>query len=176
MPGATLIAAWGVLGVLVLFGNAVWRLTPLALEPIADGSLTAWQGVLYAAWVVFNAWAEGYRAFQRAFGPRVVRRAFELAADPRPLRVALAPAYCLSLFAAPRRRVAIAWATIGGVASLVVAVRLVPQPWRGIIDGGVVVALAWGFVVMVVEFARAVVLTCADRHRAAGARRPSESS
>ena len=36
------------------------------------------------------------------------------------------------------------------IAILVALLRLTPQPWRGIIDGGVVVALAWGSLVMLV--------------------------
>jgi hypothetical protein len=33
-----------------------------------------------------------------------------------------------------------------GVVALVLIVKSLPQPWRGIVDGGVVVGLAWGLV------------------------------
>jgi F0F1-type ATP synthase membrane subunit a len=37
-----------------------------------------------------------------------------------------------------------------GIVVLVLLVRAVPQPWRGIIDLGVVVGLAWGIISIVV--------------------------
>jgi hypothetical protein len=144
------IFAWGVGGVLVLFARALVRLTPMAWQPIEDGSLTPVQIGIYAAWVVFNAYGEGYRAFQKAFCPRVVGRAHQLASEPRPLHALLAPLYCLSLFHANRRGKTVAWVMLVLISVLVFLLRITPQPWRGIIDGGVVVALAWGAVVMLV--------------------------
>ena len=145
-----LVFAWGVGGVLLLFGRALLRLTPLAWQPIKDGSLSALQIGLYAAWVVFNAYAEGYRAFQKAFCPRVVARAYHLAQDPKLLHALLAPAYCLSLFHANRRGLTVAWVMLAVIALLVWLLGVTPQPWRGIIDGGVVVALAWGVIAIAV--------------------------
>jgi hypothetical protein len=43
------------------------------------------------------------------------------------------------------------------VLCLIGLLRHVPQPWRGIVDGGVVIALAWGAAAIVVFFLRAVV-------------------
>ncbi len=154
--GAILIASWGVLGVLLLLGQALYRLTPLAIEPLADGSLTTFQAVLYAGWVVFNAWAEGYRAFQLRFSPRVVARAFHLGNHPRALFVAFAAPFCMSFFHATRRGKIVAWGILAMIVTLVVLVRQLPQPWRGIIDGGVVVGLAWGVLAILYYFARAI--------------------
>lgn len=142
---------------LALLGRALYRLTPIAIEPIADGSLTPALWALYLGWVVFNAYGEGYRAFQKAFCPRVVARADHLAKAPRPLwHALLAPAYCLSLFHANRRGRTVAWCMIGGIALLVVLVSRAPQPYRGIVDGGVVVALAWGCLVLIALYLRAL--------------------
>lgn len=151
-----LVFLWGVGGVLVLFVRALVRLAPMAWQPIADGSLSAFQIGLYVAWVVFNAYGEGYRAFQKAFCPRVIGRAHLLASDPRPLHALLAPFYCLSLFHANRRGMTVAWVMIVVIAMLVFLLRITPQPWRGIIDGGVVVALAWGALVMLVLAAKTI--------------------
>jgi hypothetical protein len=139
-----LIVAWGVFGVLALIAQAMWRLTPLALEPILGDTLTPAQATLYGVWVVLNAYAEGYRGFHKSFSPRVVSRALYLAREPRPLHVLLAPAFCMSLFHATTRGKRVAWGITLGVIALVVLVRAVPQPWRGIIDGGVVVGLFLG--------------------------------
>ena len=146
-----LVLLWGVFGVLALLGRALWRLTPMALEPILDGSLGWMHIALYVFWVIFNAYGEGYRAFQKAFCPRVVARAHHLAQNPRPFwHALLAPAYCLSLFHANRKGLTVAWVMIACIALLVMLLRVTPQPWRGIVDGGVVVALAWGALVLVV--------------------------
>lgn len=153
---AWLIVLWGVLGVVAVCTQAVVKLTPRALEPILDGSLGAFHWALYASWVVVNAYAEGYRGFQKAFAPRVVARALHLARDPRPLRVALAPLFCMALFAATRRRLIVSWAIVIVVTLLVMGMRFVPQPWRGIVDGGVVVGLAWGTAAIVVQLAVAM--------------------
>lgn len=143
-PWSYLIASWGVFGVLGLLAQAMWRLTPLALEPLQSDSLSPAQATLYVVWVVFNAYAEGYRGFHKRFSPRVVSRALHLAREPRPLHVLLAPAFCMSLFHATPRSKLVAWSVTLGVIALVLLVRAAPQPWRGIIDGGVVVGLFLG--------------------------------
>ncbi len=155
-PTGKLIALWGVAGVLALLGQAIARLTPLALEPVLDGSLTSFQWVLYVGWTLFNAYAEGYRGFQRAFSPRVVARAVHLGHNPRPVFVALAPAFCMALFHARKKNLIIAWSVLVGIVLLVTLVRMLPQPWRGIVDAGVVVGLLWGSVSIVVLAARAL--------------------
>jgi hypothetical protein len=141
---------WGVLGVLALFARALVRLAPMAWQPIADGSMTALHIALYVAWVAFNAYGEGYRAFQKSFCPRVIGRAHHLASNPKLLHALLAPLYCLSLFHANRRGLTLAWVMLAVIAALVWLLGITPQPWRGIVDGGVVVALAWGAVALVV--------------------------
>jgi hypothetical protein len=146
----TITFLWGVSGVLLLFARAIVRLTPMALAPIAERSLSPLQIALYVAWVLFNAYSEGYRAFQKSFCPRVVGRAHQLASAPTLLRALLAPCYCLSLFHANRRGLTLAWSMLAIIAVLVWLLRITPQPWRGIIDGGVVVALGWGALVIVV--------------------------
>jgi hypothetical protein len=145
---------WGVAGVLLLLARAITRLAPMAWQPIAERSLSPGQIALYLAWVVFNAYGEGYRAFQKSFCPRVVGRAHQLASAPTLLRALLAPCYCLSLFHANRRGLTLAWSMLAIVAALVWLLRITPQPWRGIVDGGVVVALTWGTVVLVVLAAK----------------------
>jgi hypothetical protein len=153
-PLAWLAAFWGVGGVLLMLGNAVYRLTPIALEPLWAGGLLWWHGALYVGSVAFNGYAEGYKAFQKAFSPRVAARALHLARHPRPLHVVLAPAFCMGLFHATRKRMLTSWIILIAVVGVVIAVRLLAQPWRGIIDAGVVVGLSWGIVATLVYFGR----------------------
>lgn len=139
-----LVLLWGVLGVVALLSQAIYRLAPLAWEPIRDGNLSTFQAALYAGWMVFSAYSEGYRGFQKRFCPKVVNRALYLANNPRPLYVLLAPAFCMALFHATKRGLITAWGISLSVVGLVILVRTFPQPWRGIIDGGVVLGLSWG--------------------------------
>ena len=136
-------AVWGIAGCFALFGRAIWTLTPVAVEPLRQG-MTAVQWGLWGAWVVFMIYSEGYRGIHQKFAPRLVVRAVALAHNPRPLHVILAPAFCMGLFHATRKRLIVSWCVLLGIVSLVVAVRHLEQPWRGIVDGGVVIGLALG--------------------------------
>lgn len=150
-----LVEVWGVFGVVALLVQALWRLTPLALDAIVGG-LTPLQWVLLCVWVVINAHAEGYRGFHRRFSPRVVARAQWLATHPRPGLVLLAPVFCMSLIYASRRGLIVARAVLAGIVAIVIGVRMLEQPWRGIVDAGVVVGLGVGLLSMLYFYARAL--------------------
>ena len=138
-------AAWGVGGVLALLARAIWSLMPVALRAFeTPDPLPVSHGILVALWVAFMCHAEGYRGIQRTLGPRVVVRAAHLARNPRPSHVVLAPLYCMGLVHATRPRRLRSWAFVVGMVALVALVRLVPQPWRGYVDTGVVAGLGWG--------------------------------
>jgi hypothetical protein len=142
-----LVAVWGVALVSALLLRAVGRLTPLALEPLRE-PLAGWVIVAYALSIAFNGYAEGYRAFQLRFCPRVVSRAIYLGRTRNPLHVILALPFCMSLFHSTKRQMIVSWIFVAAIATIVVLIRWVPQPWRGVIDAGVVVALGWGVLVM----------------------------
>ncbi len=140
--------AWGTGGVLLILSSAVLRLAPVAWSALVSG-LRWWQLGLFAASVGFMAYSEGYRGFQRGFSPRVVARALQLAENPRPLFVLMAPLYCMGFFHATRKRMLVSWCLTAAIVGMVIMVKGLPQPWRGIIDAGVVVGLVWGMVALV---------------------------
>jgi hypothetical protein len=150
-----LVASWGVLGVLGLLGQASFRLGGRALEAL-ESDLSGPQLATLVAWTVFNLYAEGYRAFQKRFSPRVVVRAFHLARFPQPLHVTLAPFYCMALLHAAKRERIVAWSTVVMIMGFILLLRHIPQPWRGIVDAGVVAALLWGAGAILVLFGRAL--------------------
>ncbi|MEN9581413.1 MAG: hypothetical protein RJA70_4422 [Pseudomonadota bacterium] len=117
--------------------------------------LTALQWGLCLSWIALSAYGEGYRAFQLRFAPRVVVRALYLAHHPKPLHVLLAPLFCMGFFHASKRGKILAWGTTLMVLCFILLLRQVPQPWRGIVDGGVVVALLWGSLAIVVFYVKA---------------------
>lgn len=135
---------WGIGGLAFMLGEALLRLAPVAWEPIASAELSPLQWLVYGTWVVFNGYCEGYRGFQRSFSPRAAARAHHVALAGSLLDVLLAPLFCMSLFHASRRGLTVAWLLLVGIVLLVLLVKSLPQPWRGIVDGGVVVGLAWG--------------------------------
>jgi hypothetical protein len=155
-PRLTLIGLWGIGGVAALLVQAIIRLTPLAIEPFEAGMLGGVHLLLLAGWVAFSAYTEGYRAFQRQFTPRVVARAQHLSAHPRLLHVLLAPAYCMGFFHATRKRLIVSWTVTTLVVLAIIAVKMLAQPWRGIIDAGVVIALAWGVIALAYFTVRAL--------------------
>ena len=83
-------ALWGVAGIMVLLGEAVYRLVPIAIGAF-ESSFSALQWSFLVVWVVAMAVMEGYLGFQRSFSPRVAARAKYLTEHPNPVRSLLAP-------------------------------------------------------------------------------------
>tara|TARA_R110002096_G_scaffold436038_2_gene665833 strand:- start:101358 stop:101900 length:543 start_codon:yes stop_codon:yes gene_type:complete len=147
-------ALWGIFGFVLILCQAVVRLAPLAWQPIGDGTLEPLHWALYGGSILFNGYFEGYKAFQLQVAPRVVARASHLASHPKLLHVIFAPLFCMTLFHATRKRLVISWLVYAGIITIVVAVRQLSQPWRGIVDAGVVVGLSWGIIAIVAMFVR----------------------
>jgi len=134
---------WGLLGVVALL---IRPLIPLSGEAwrALHGPLTPVHWAFVLLWVPFMAWTEGYRGFHTRFAPRAAARASWLAENPTPLRVLLAPLVCLALFHVRRSTLIARVILITAIVGVIVSVRLLPPPWRGLIDAGVVVGLGWG--------------------------------
>lgn len=94
--------------------------------------------------VIYMAYAEGYKGFHLGFAPRVVVRARYLAAHPRPIHVMFAPLFCMGYIYATRKRQILSFALTLMIVCFVLIARMMPQPWRGILDAGVVVGLSLG--------------------------------
>lgn len=142
-------AIWGVIGVAMLLLFAIARL----LGNVHESLLVPWHWYHYCALafsVLFMAYQEGYRGFQRGFSPRVAARARHVMENPRKRFVVFGPLFCASYFHASRRRQITAISVTLGIAVLVAVVRHVAQPWRGIIDAGVMVGLVWGVISLVI--------------------------
>ncbi len=148
-------ALWGFSGVVALLGCAIWRLAPRALEAF-QSPLTGWQWTFLVGFAIFMLVAEGYRGFQKKFSPRTAARVKHLRDHPRPLHVLLAPAFCMGYFHAKRKTQVVAICLTLGIVLLVVLVRLLPSPWRGIVDFGVVLGLSYGIASFAVFTAQAL--------------------
>ena len=142
-PVAWLVFGWGLLGVSGILLSPILRLGVVALETVQAG-LTPVQWGVTAVWCVFMVYAEGWRGFHKQFSPRVVVRALGLAASLPALPAVLAPFTCMGLLHATRKRLIVSWCLLIGIVLLIVGVRQLPAPWRGIVDVGVVLGLSTG--------------------------------
>lgn len=138
-------AIWGFTGVSLVLGSAIYRMFEQA-EGLFSDELTMIQWTVLVGNVLFMAWSEGYKAFQLGFSPRVAARLRYLKENPTPALVILAPLFCLGFFHATKKRKIITYSLISGLIVLIMLVRLLPHPWRGIIDVGVIVGLGWGLI------------------------------
>ncbi len=139
-------AWWAVVGFSALMLWAIWRLSHVVAEGLV--APLEWQHwLLLLANAVFMAYSEGYRGFQLGYSPRLARRVRNLRAAGRPLDCLLAPAYVMGFFAAPRRRLLTTYLVTAGIIGLIVLFHQFSQPWRGILDAGVVIGLTWGLIV-----------------------------
>ncbi len=148
-------ALWGLGGVVALLASATCRLAAVALQAF-DGPWALPHWVALIAVLCGMGYAEGYHGFQRRFSPRVAARARWLRSHPRPLLVALAPLFCMGFLHATRRRRIASFCLAAGIVLLVLGVGMLDQPWRGIIDAGVVLGLAWGVASLLVFGHRAL--------------------
>lgn len=142
-------ALWGLVGICLLLGGAIYRLGGIALQTL-DLSLSWYHWLALAFSIVFMGFAEGYRGFQKAFSPRVAARIHYLSRNVTPVRLLLAPAFCMGYFHIQRRRQIVTICLTLGIIALVQLVHMLAQPWRGIVDAGVVVGLAWGLVSLLI--------------------------
>ena len=76
-------------------------------------------------------------------------------AAPTTARVILAPLFAAGFFGGSRREQIGAFLGTAAIIALVLLVHRLEQPWRGILDAGVVTGLTWGVVATVALSARA---------------------
>lgn len=160
-----LVQAWGVLGVACYLSYGVKKVVPIVRQGI--GAITTpWQWGLFAATLGFFGYVEGYKGFQLGFCPRVVSRAWAVSEDfgggggsrsakeSAPMwHKALAPAFCIGYFHGTKARVISSWVVTSVIFLVVIGVRRLPNPYRAILDAGVIVGLMWGTISVLVLFA-----------------------
>lgn len=135
--------AWGILGFTVLVARALLGMSP-EIENMLATPLNAWQQIGLVVIVLVFGLVKGYFIFRQRFCRSYASRIGELSLQPVKLLYAvLAPLYCLNLIGAERRQLVRGYAIIAGIILMIVSVKFVPAPWRGMILTGVAVALTW---------------------------------
>ncbi len=136
-------AVWGVLGVFLLIGSAVYRLIPIAMDALTQ-TLAWYHWTTLLLLLLLMLYSEGYRGFQLGFSPRVAARAKYLRDHARFWHVLFAPLFCMGYLHATKRRQRTSILVTVTIILFVVSVHRLVQPWRGIVDIAVVAGLAWG--------------------------------
>ena len=140
-----LAALWGIGGFVAILVIALYRLIPVTLAAF-EWDFAWWHWVLLIVNTLAMAYYEGFKGFQRGYSPRVAARAHYLQLQGKPLDCLLAPLFCMSFYAAPRRRRIATWILTIFITIMIVLFQYLPQPTRGILDAGVVVGLSWGLI------------------------------
>jgi len=149
-------AVWGVTGVVLLLGYAIMRLIPITLAAFSI-KLFWYHWLVLVLNTGLMAYLEGYRGFQKGFSPRVAARARYLKENPRLLHALLGPLFCIGYFHATRRLKIAMLALTMGIIILIFLVHFLDQPWRGLVDAGVIVGLSWGVISLVLFSIRAII-------------------
>lgn len=139
-------AVWGIAGIILILASPMYRLFQISWPVINSGDLVWYHWVLLLLSIVFMAYAEGYKGFQQNFSPRVAARARYLGNHAGLINGLLAPLFCMGYFGATRRRQIASLILTSMLILLIVAVSFLPQPWRTMIDAGVVIGLFWGII------------------------------
>lgn len=137
---------WGISGVLLILLFAILRLSARVIEMLSY-SLSLWQWLCLILFALYMAYAEGYKGFHRNFAPRVIARArFFLNQDNLKsfAYILIAPLLCMGYIHATKKRKLVSILLTSMIIVLVLLVSRLPQPWRGIIDVGVVLGLLLG--------------------------------
>jgi ABC-type branched-subunit amino acid transport system permease subunit len=141
----SIAAFWGYAGILLIFSSAIYRLGAYALQ-MFEQPLMWYHWLALAISIGFMGFAEGYKGFQKGFSPRVAARIRYLSENVTPVRAILAPLFCMGFFHITRRRQIVTFCLSIGIILLIQVVHHFAQPWRGIVDAGVVLGLTWGIV------------------------------
>jgi len=160
-PRSAAVQLWSVCGVAAYLGYGVKKVVPVVLGGCVGMSPRQW--ALLAATLLFFGYVEGYRGFQKGFAPRVVSRAWVVSqgsVDGRPAppvwHKLVAPIFCIGYIHGSRKRVIASWTVTTAVFLVVVGVKRLANPYRAIIDAGVIVGLAWGVVSVLAIFLRSI--------------------
>ncbi len=145
---------WAVIGFSVLILFAITRLGSISLAGLNyDFQWFHWLALLVS--VVVMAYSEGYKGFQLKFSPRFAARCYHLRHYPTALHVTLAPLFCMGFFHTTRNRKIATFALSLMILGFIQIAHFLPQPWRGILDLGVVTGLAWGLISLYINLIKA---------------------
>ena len=148
-----LVFTWSLGGILLLLGYAIVRLSPRVAEAFAlDLGPKHW--IFAFGWTLFMLYTEAWRGFYKKFSPRAIARSHWVCQEGTPLQQVLAPVFAMAYFHSSRRRVIATWILTIFIVLMVIGIRFLDQPWRGLLDLGVVFGLGAGALTLAFETIR----------------------
>ena len=134
---------WGFVGVSLILLHGITCVYPYVVT--LDFSKMFWYHYLsLIISIIFLGYAEGYKGFQLSFSPRVAQRLKLVFKNPSFVNVALSPLFCMGFFGISKKRMKITYILTITIIFLIIIIERISEPWRGIIDTGVLVGLSWG--------------------------------
>tara|TARA_B100000963_G_C22272954_1_gene513592 strand:- start:35 stop:511 length:477 start_codon:yes stop_codon:yes gene_type:complete len=136
-------AIWGFIGVSLILLHGIACVYPYVIA--LDFSKMCWYHYLsLIISIIFLGYAEGYKGFQLSFSPRVAQRLKLVFKNPSFVNVVLSPLFCMGFFGISKKRMKITYILTITIIFLIIIIERISEPWRGIIDTGVLVGLSWG--------------------------------
>ena len=134
---------WGFVGVSLILLHGITCVYPYVVT--LDFSKMFWYHYLsLIISIIFLGYAEGYKGFQLSFSPRVAQRLKLVFKNPSFVNVVLSPLFCMGFFGISKKRMKITYILTITIIFLIIIIERISEPWRGIIDTGVLVGLSWG--------------------------------
>ena len=134
---------WGFVGVSLILLHGITCVYPYVVT--LDFSKMFWYHYLsLIISIIFLGYAEGYKGFQLSFSPRVAQRLKLVFKNPSFVNVVLSPLFCMGFFGISKKRMKITYILTITIIFLIIIIERISEPWRGIIDTGVLVGLCWG--------------------------------
>lgn len=136
-------AVWGMGGTIFFLLYACYRLWGYSWE-LTSEDLTVFEIYVLVLWVAYMVYTEGVKAFGQAFSPRVAARTQYLVKQGSALQLILAPFFVFGYFHTTKKRLIVTYSLTIGIIIFIIAIRFASHPWRGIIDAGALIGIAYG--------------------------------
>jgi hypothetical protein len=155
-----IIGTWCTLQVVGILSMSIIRIVPIVAQLFRDQNemnALAWSATFI--WCCLMAYYEGYKGFYLKFCPVVVERSFTLEDPVLSPSVILGGPYAMGLFKADKHRLITSWTLLFMIFWMIKLVKLLPYPYRAMVDAGVLVGISCGILSLVWLTARRARLT-----------------
>ncbi|MFL2859727.1 MAG: hypothetical protein ACJ0BW_03170 [Pontiellaceae bacterium] len=96
--------------------------------------------------VILLTYSEGYKGFQKSFSPRTARRLNSIMLKPTIFRVIFSPLISMGFIESSRKLKYISYGITIMIITFIILIENLSNPWRAIIDFGVLIGLGWGLI------------------------------
>ena len=136
-------AFWGFIGISLILLHGMSCVVPYVFS--MELSNMKWYHIISLFLSIITlGYAEGYKGFQLSFSPRAAKRVNLVSKNPNFKNVVFSPLFCMGFFGISKQRMIITYLLTLSIIFLIIIIEKMSDPWRGIIDAGVLVGLSWG--------------------------------